>query len=259
MIITTSGKPTSEIIAKAKQLSIEYGIPYKPRHGISIKSFKNQYLDDTVVVGSDKIIISPLSSNNNVFFHPNLAIVRAKRVLKGEHEPLLSTAKLKEGMSFLDCTLGLASDSIIASLAVGDTGKVIGIEGNEMLSFLVKEGLRSFQSGNSTIDQAMRRISVFNQDHLFFLKNQPTNSIDVVYFDPMFQEAIDTSNGIDIIKEHTIMADISHDIITEAKRVAIERVILKDHWKSNRFAQYGFTQFKRKTSLFHYGSIEVTE
>lgn len=257
MIITTSGKPTREIIEKAKKLSIDYGISYKPRRGISINSFKQQYQDNTVIVGSDKIVISPISSNNNVFFHPNLAIVRAKRVLKGEYEPLLSTAKLKKGMSFLDCTLGLASDSIIASLAVGDTGKVIGIEGNEMLSFLVKEGLRSFQSGNSEIDQAMRRINVSHHDHLSFLQKQPTNSIDIVYFDPMFQETIDKSNGIDIIKEHTVKADISHEIISEAKRVARERVILKDHWKSDRFALYGFTQIKRKTSLFHYGIIEV--
>lgn len=257
MIITTAGKSTSEISAKAKELSLVYCLPYKERNGVSIEALKQQCCDDVVVVGKDRLFISPLHSDTELFFHPNLAMVRAKRLFKGEQDPLVQASKLEKGMSFLDCTLGLASDSIIASMAVGASGSVTGIEGNPLLYFLVKEGLNSFSSKNMNFDESMRRINVEKGDHLVFLKQADTNSVDVVYFDPMFHTEIDESNGINSIRGQALTTDITPDVVYEAKRVAKERVVLKDHWKSERFNQLGFTQHKRKTSLFHYGTVEL--
>ncbi|MFS0672548.1 class I SAM-dependent methyltransferase [Ornithinibacillus sp. 179-J 7C1 HS] len=257
MIITTAGRVTSQLVAKAKKLSHEYNIPFKERHGVSIAQLKSLYQDDIMIVGKDRIDISPYQSDKNLFFHPNLAMIRAKRILKGEVEPLITTAKLTSGKSFLDCTLGLASDSIIASLAVGPDGRVVGIEGNEILYLLAKQGLGSLATGILEFDQAMRNIEVVHLDHLKFLQRAESNSFDIVYFDPMFHEGINESNGINIIREQAITTDITTEIVREAKRVAKERVVLKDHWKSNRFNELGFIQFKRKTSLFHYGTIEI--
>lgn len=259
MIITTAGRASSELEAKAKKLSISYGIPYKERNGLSIEALKKQFDDDVVVVGKERLFIALLHGDDSkLFFHPNLAMVRARRMLKGEDEPLLQVAKLKEGMSFLDCTLGLASDSIIASLAVGDNGSVTGIEGNNLLYFLANEGLASFSSGNKDFDEAMRRIKVVHSEHDSFLLQAETDSVDVVYFDPMFPEGIDASSGMNSIRGQALMTEITAEVIDEAKRVAKERVVLKDHWKSERFARLGFTQHKRKTSLFHYGTIELS-
>ncbi|WP_096269781.1 class I SAM-dependent methyltransferase [Paucisalibacillus globulus] len=260
MIITTPGKSTSKIVRKAKKFANDYSLPYKERLGVSIQTLKKKYRDDVVIVENDRIVISPLNSEEEMFYHPNLALIRAKRIInggKGGQEPLISIAKLKEGMSFLDCTLGLASDSVIASLIVGPNGKVTGIEGNPLLYFLTHAGLVSFSSGNEIVDAAMRRIDVIHQDNLHFLKNCDTDSFDVVYLDPMFQESIDTSNGINIIKEHALRTTISDELIQEAKRVARARVVLKDHWKSDRFTRFGFTQYKRQSSSTHYGVIEV--
>lgn len=257
MIITTAGKATSPLIRRAMNLAQTYHIPFKERQGVSIEEMKMNYQDDVLIVGKEQLVIAPKNSDTRLFFHPNLAMIRAKRVLKGETEPLIETAKLKTGMSFLDCTLGLASDSIIASLVVGSKGQVTGIEGNELLYLLVKEGLTSHKTGHSDIDQAMKRIQVVHEDHLHYLQHVEANSFDIVYFDPMFQEGIEESNGINPIREYAISSDITAEIIEEAKRVAKERVVLKDHWKSKRFQELGFTQYKRKTSLFHYGTIEV--
>lgn len=258
-MITTAGRSTSELITKAKKLSISYGIPYKERNGVSIEALKKRFQDDIIVVGKERLFISLLHGDSNLFFHPNLAMVRAKRMMKGEAEPLIRAAKLKEGMSFLDCTLGLASDSIIASLAVGANGVVTGIEGNHLLYFLANEGLTSFSSENKDFDQAMKRIQVVHSDHDSFLLQAETASVDVVYFDPMFHEGIDASNGMNSIRGQALTTEITAEVILEAKRVAKERVVLKDHWKSERFARLGFTQHKRKTSLFHYGTIELNE
>ncbi|MCT2535766.1 class I SAM-dependent methyltransferase [Aquibacillus koreensis] len=259
MIITTAGRTSNELIAKAKELSMKYELPYKERNGVSVESLQQKHQDDVIVVGKDRIYIAPLHDNAKLFFHPNLAMVRAKRMFKGEEESLVKAAKLTSGMSFLDCTLGLASDSIIASIAVGDSGSVTGIEGNSLLFFLANEGLSSFTTGNSDFDQAMRRIHVVYGDHLSFLQQAKTGSVDVIYFDPMFHETIDTSHGINSIRGQAVMAPLTAKVIDEAKRVARQRIILKDHWQSERFTQLGFIQHKRKTSLFHYGTMELTK
>jgi hypothetical protein len=257
MIITTAGRATSKLVLKAKELSVSFGLSYVERHGISVDKLKAKFQDDIVVVGDNRLFIAPLNADTQLFFHPNLAMVRAKRIFNGEEEPLIHTSKLKEGMSFLDCTLGLAADSIIASIAVGVSGAVTGIEGNPLLYLLANEGLSSFSSGNAQFDQAMRRINVEHGDHFSFLQHAETNSVDVIYFDPMFSESVETSSGINAIRGLALTSDLSLDVISEAKRVARQRVVLKDHWKSERFASLGFTQHKRKTSLFHYGTIEL--
>ncbi|MDL4843233.1 hypothetical protein [Aquibacillus rhizosphaerae] len=54
------------------------------------------------------------------------------------------------------------------------------------------------------------------------------------------------------IRGQALTASISDEIIRGKTRV-----VLKDHWKSERLAEFGFTQHKRKTSLFHYGALEL--
>ncbi|SES67394.1 Putative SAM-dependent methyltransferase [Oceanobacillus limi] len=257
MIITTAGRATKELVEKAKALSTSYNILYKERKGVSVESLKERYQDDIAVVGKNRLYVTPLHGESSLFFHPNLAMVRAKRFLKGEEEPFISTAKLEEGMSFLDCTLGLASDSIIASLAVGNKGSVTGIEGNELLHFLAKEGLATVLTEVERLDQAMRRINVVKANHEWYLREAETDSYDIVYFDPMFPTTIDTSNGLNSIRGEALKTAITEELIVEAKRVAKKRIVLKDHWKSGRFTQLGFTQHRRKTALFHYGTIEL--
>jgi hypothetical protein len=257
MYITTAGRVNSHLVAKAKQLSTEYNYPYLERKGNSIRKLKEKYQDNIIIVGKERLVVSPLNSEMDMFFHPNLAFIRAKRLLKGELDPLISASKLSKGMSFLDCTLGLASDSIVASLVVGPNGKVTGIEGNELVYLLVKEGLSTLTTKNTEFDLAMRNVQVLHEEHLNFLQNTEDKSYDVVYFDPMFQEGIEESCGINIIREQAISSELTQEILTEAKRVARERIVLKDHWKSKRFQDLGFTQLKRKTSLFHYGMLEL--
>lgn len=259
MIITTASRTTSDLLSKAKELSHTFDLPYKERNGVSVEQLKAHYQTDVVVVGKDRVFISPINDKSKLFFHPNLAMVRAKRIFNGEKEPLIETAQLREGMTFLDCTLGLASDSIIASISVGSAGSVIGIEYNDVLHLLAKQGLASHVSGNQLFDQAMRRIEVIRDDHYSFLKKAKTNSVDIVYFDPMFSAPINTSSGMNSIRNQASSNDITIEIIAEAKRVARKRVVLKDHWKSDRFTKLGFTQHRRKTSLFHYGTLELDE
>ncbi|UOQ47697.1 class I SAM-dependent methyltransferase [Gracilibacillus caseinilyticus] len=257
MIITTAGRTTDIFIREAQVLAEQYHFPYVERKGVSVEQLKKRYHTDVLVVGKNRLNLSPQELQTDVFFHPNMAMVRAKRLLKGEGDPFIQATGLRSGMSYLDCTLGLASDAIIASIAVGPSGVVTGVEGSFPLYLLVKEGLQHYQSANAAINTAMKQIEVKHAMHLQFLQHTETNAYDVIYFDPMFEERIDTSDGIKGLRSRSITEAITEHTIAEAKRVARKRVVLKDHYKSKRFAEFGFEQQIRKTALFHYGVIDV--
>jgi len=256
MIVTTAGRTNPEMIMKAKQVATELKIPFVERRKASVESLQNALREDVLVVGKNRMEIRAIDSDAPLFFHPNSSMFRVKRILRGETEPFLQATKLTKGMTFLDCTLGLASDSIVASTVVGRSGRVVGLEANQYIAYLVKKGLHEWDSGVKEMNEAMRRIAVTNEDFRSFLLSAPDNTFDVVYIDPMFEESILESDGIQGIKRFAFYADIDEDIIMEAKRVARKRVVLKDHWKSERFHTFGFTVYVRKTAKFHFGVIE---
>lgn len=181
---------------------------------------------------------------------------RLKRLVKGEHDPFLEAAQLKPGMSFLDCTLGLASDSIIASFAVGEKGAVTGVEANPYLAYIVDKGLNKWTSSLKIMDQAMRKINVVSSFSTNYLQTLSDESYDVVYFDPMFEENILESDGIKALTKIAVYHDLDEELMKEAMRVARKRVVLKDHFRSSRFEKFGFHVFKRKTAKFHFGVLE---
>jgi hypothetical protein len=181
---------------------------------------------------------------------------RVKRLLRGETDPFVEASGLKDGMSLLDCTLGLGSDSIVASFATGSNGEVTGVEGNPVLAYIVAEGLKSWDSGLPQMDEAMRRVSVVQGDALAVMERMEDASVDCVYFDPMFEESILESDGIRGLAKFALSETLTRQMMEQAVRVAEKRVILKDHFRSSRFETFGFKVFKRKSAKFHFGVIE---
>ncbi|MFH0347550.1 class I SAM-dependent methyltransferase [Bacillus vallismortis] len=255
-MITTSYRPSEHTVKTAKLLSKELDMPYCGRNKQTVENLLKSAERDLLVVGKERFELYT-KQGAKFFFHPNTAMFRAKRFLRGEREPMLRAAGLSEGDTFLDCTLGLGSDAIIASMAVGETGSVIGIEKNHLVSVLVRTGLHSWQTGIGELQAAMSRIQVKNGDCYEYIKQLPDNSFDVIYFDPMFHEPVETSDGIAPLRNFAEDSALDEGCIKEAVRAARKSVVLKDHWKSPRFEQFGFNVTKRKTALFHYGVIQA--
>ncbi|MEH6941265.1 class I SAM-dependent methyltransferase [Bacillus sp. JJ722] len=256
MIVTTAGRTTEEYVAKAKEVANDLQVPYEPRRKRSLRAlFKLHPL--VVVVGKEGIHLYHQDGSEPYFFHPNLAMVRVKRLINDGHDAFIDISGLKQGDELLDCTLGYASDSIVASFVVGETGKVIGVEASPILAYLAKEGLQSWKGQHVQIEEAMRRITVVEGNHYNYLQQMPSNSVDVVYFDPMFEESIDESNALQTLSHFTSFAGITNEIIAEARRVARRKIVLKDHFRSTRFEEFGFIQHIRKTAKFHYGTIDI--
>ncbi|OZM57424.1 hypothetical protein CIB95_08170 [Lottiidibacillus patelloidae] len=259
MIVTTAGRTNEIMIETAKKVASDLQLTYIPRKKLSTGKLHEMYADDLLIVGKERLEILPLHEKEPVFFHPNSAMFRLKRLQRGESDPFLEVTELNPGNSFLDCTLGLASESILASYLVGEYGIVRGVEGNRFLAYLVANGLKQWETKIPSMDDAMKRINVINENYESYLPTLADNSFDVVYFDPMFDTSIIESDGIKGVKQLAIYETISENAIKQAKRVAKKRVVLKDHWQSTRFQHFGFKVIKRPTAKFHYGYIECND
>lgn len=257
LIVTTAGRTNDEMIELAKKVAAELEGTYIQRNKHSVAKLHEQTKEDVLVVGKNRIEIYPLHGEEPLFFHPNSAMFRMKRIMKGEHDPFIQASGLTHGNTILDCTLGLGSDSIVASFVVGHKGKVTSLEGNKYLYYLLKGGLKSWDTGYPLMKEAMVRIEVQNDTYEKYLASCPPKSFDVVYFDPMFEETIEESEGIKGLRSFAIYSTLSTEAIEAAKQVAKQKIVLKDHWKSEQFERYGFTVLKRKTAKFHFGVIDV--
>ena len=178
-----------------------------------------------------------------------------KRVARGEEEPLLTACNLQKGDSFLDCTLGIGSDSLLAAYSVGKEGKVVGLETDPNVAFIVKMGMQAYDTSELPLTACMRDIEVIHATAVDFLKAQPNNSFDVVYMDPMFEEIIEESTNFEALRTAGSHITLSSEWVEEAVRVAKKRVVLKAHFKSKWFEQFGFDRDVRLTAKFHYGVI----
>ncbi|MRX70908.1 hypothetical protein GJU40_01835 [Bacillus lacus] len=255
MNVTTSGRTAEKRILLAKSIAEELGADYKKREKKSVADMISLYGQPLLVVGENRLELYQ-DSKDPAFFHPNSSMFRIKRLMKGDRDPFLEACGLQSGQSLLDCTAGLASDAILASFQTGVSGKVVGIEGNRNTAYLTGKGLQTWETGIKEMDEAMRRIQILHSDHEAFLQNCSDNSFDVVYFDPMFHETIVASQGIAGLRGMSVRKEISKNAMRDALRVAKSRVVLKDHWQSPRFQQFGFSVIVRKTAKFHFGFIE---
>ncbi len=255
-IITTAGRPSVESIARAKLIATDLQVPFVERRKRSIAYLHREYNADVLVVSVEKLALYQMGITEPFFFHPNSAAYRLKRLLKGDSDPLIEAAQLQLGDSFLDCTLGLGSDSIIASYQVGEEGNVYGIEGNAQVAYIVKKGLQHFPTDHRTLKESMERIHVIHAEAINFLKTAETNSWDIVYMDPMFQQPVNESINFSPLRQIGLQQRLSKEWMEEACRVAKRRIVVKDHYTSTIFKTYGMTQLTRPNIKFHFGYID---
>lgn len=256
VIVTTGGRPDEASELLAKQVSEELGVPCIKRKKRSVTKLSTIYDANVLVAGKNRLEYYTKGSTTPFFFHPDTAAFRLKRVARGETEPFLEACGLEKGDIFLDCTLGIASDAIIASHAVGETGKVIGLEVEPTIAYLVRRGLREYETSDTTLKTAMGRITVIQSEAIEFLQQQQNDAFDVVYMDPMFEELIEESNNFEALRGAGSHHPLTEVWVREAYRVAKKRVVLKAHFRSTLFEDFGFQRNVRLTAKFHFGVLE---
>lgn len=260
--ITTSRNGRSYSEKKAMHLAAEWGMIYVKREHMSMNDLfsmlpqERDFHSGLFVVGEKRIELYKNPESHPLFFHPNAAMFRAKHLMRYGSDPLIDAAGVKEGDHIVDATLGMGSDAQLFSLAAGKRGIVTGLESSPDISIITSIGLQSHEHDFAPLLDAMRRIKVYRQNHLQWMRKQHDRSVDIVYFDPMFHEQIDKSDGISTMRAFAVSDPLTEEAVKEACRIARKRVVLKDHFRSSRFDAFGFRRTVRKSSKIHYGIIE---
>ena len=224
IVVTTSVKTNNELNEKAHNIAKFLNFNYIPRNKRTIKQMLIQ-ADGVVVVYKTKL--SYFEGDKELFFHLDTSALKIKN---NDNEPLIEIIG-SEKQNILDCTMGLAGDSIILSYY---EHKVMTLEKNKIIYLIVS-----------------------NVDSVKFLKNCPDNSFDIVYFDPMFSHNIEESKNLAGIETLANQDFPTADFLTEAKRVAKKKVIVKAHFKDDIFEKFDFIRLTRKNTKFHYGYIDT--
>ena len=92
------------------------------------------------------------------------------------------------------------------------------------MAYIMGNGLKTWSSSVSEIDEAMQRIDVKQTEHYAFLKQCGDNSYDVVYLDPMFEETVIESDGIKGLKHFALY----HDMLLLTKQLRRQ-----NEWREN--------------------------
>jgi len=256
-IVTTAGRPDDESMALAAFACQTLGATFEPRKKRSVRKMSQAFQANIIVAGKNRYDYYAYGAEEPFFFHPNSAAFRLKRIARGEAEPFLEAAQLQLGDTVLDCTLGLAADAMLAAYTVGEKGRIVGLEANPNVAFIVGQGMQTYDTTELPLTACMRQIEVVQSEAVRYLQTLPANAFDVVYMDPMFEEVIEESNNFEALRlagEHVTLTD---EWVQEAKRVARKRVVLKAHFRSEWFMKYDFQQYERVTAKFHYGVLEV--
>lgn len=258
MIVTTSAKPSDRALEQASRLALELSAQLKTRGNLTVRKLIEMSRDERLlVVTEQEVRFYDGQSEAPLYFHPSMAFVRVKRLRRGETDPLIQLSGCREGDSIIDCTAGLASDSLVFSYAAGASGSVIAIESEPVLCALVREGLAGYETGLEDVDAAMRRIVMRCVNHLDYLKALPDKSADIVYFDPMFRQPIKESSSMEPLRSIANMDALTSEVVEQAVRVARKSVILKEHQSSGEFARLGFERRHVNTSKIAYGVIQL--
>ncbi|WP_127533643.1 class I SAM-dependent methyltransferase [Paenibacillus kobensis] len=260
MIITTAAKPSEASLAKAKQLAEELSGRLTLRRGQTLNQLMAAGSDDRLLVVLENEIrfYEGSTDQHPLYYHPSMAFVRAKRLLDGDKDPMITLSGCEPGDQVIDCTTGFAADALVFSIAVGREGAVTALESEPVLHTVIREGLHQYQSGLAAVDEAMRRIETKLANHTAYLAGLPDKCADIVYFDPMFEEAIEESSAISPLRALANYGRLSDEAVRQAVRVARKCVMLKEQKGSGEFERLGFTRcHTKKTSKITYGVIAV--
>lgn len=226
LFVTTRKKPTVTEVRLAEDLAARHDLPLVARVGRSIAHHARETGRPTaLVVRADAINL--VTGEARLGFHPNMAARRiAGRGAQGDH--YLRVAGIGPGDHVLDCTCGMGADAISAAHAVGDTGRVVALEAAPILADIVATGMAGYAKGSDALITAMRRVEVIAARAREHLATLPSDSFDVVAFDPMFAWPQDGAHGLDLVRAFAVDDVPDAAVLTEARRVARRCMVMAD-------------------------------
>ncbi len=219
-------KPSLELELKARALANRYNLKHYPLLDSGIEEFLHKKaVDCCLLLTSNNLFVA--SRDKKYFWHPNTALLKLKAANGGK---LVRALTLKKGDSVLDCTAGLASDSLVIADAVEESGSVTALENEKLIYIMSKEGL---QNSNYLEIKAIRdRIVLEKADYREYLTNLSPNSFDIIYFDPMFEKGKYGAKGIDFLQDYADDSELPLESVDLAVQAARRAVVIKTRFGS---------------------------
>lgn len=220
-VITTGREHPEQHEATARALCARFGLPFSPRgNRRAEKILADAGAELLGVVGPQGLVLQ--RDGVRLAFSAGLAELRIKRVLAGAHEPLVALGELRPGDTVLDATLGLGRDALVMA-AAGAT--VQGLEGVALLAAFAEAGLRAV---GGAAGKVAPRVKVTLGPHATLLAGFPAQSVDVVYFDPMFTDDVEMPPEYQLFRALADHTPLGRAEVEQALRVARRAVIVKD-------------------------------
>ncbi len=228
IIVTTSVGHRPELIERAISISLELNAQYVARHKAGLPAIlKSENAQKAVVVETNDLVLAHLDGTF-YRYHPNLGLIRALNLLRGQRDLFADSVNLKPGDSILDCTIGFGCEAILAAILVGETGRVVGLESVPELALITKTGLAEREMKQKKLEEPMRRVEVQCADYTKYIDELLPDIFDVIYFDPFFGERIEGSEiNIDPLKKFGNHSSLDVDAFKKAIQLAGRRVVLK--------------------------------
>ncbi|TDM04235.1 class I SAM-dependent methyltransferase [Macrococcus carouselicus] len=199
--------------------------------------------DVPLIVISHHLPLLYFDSSSKIVYHENTMRFKLKAFDKrGELPPLvnLMAVPLDSALQIVDTTMGMGNDLMLMASMLKNC-QFHAYEQHPLIYFVISQGIKQFHPALSeriqfhygTADSAILRIA------------------DIVYADPMFEETVDQQSGMEVL--HQV---ISYDDNASFIRYLLQYsrlVILKAHFRSPLFEEFGFDVQLRKSTKSHFG------
>jgi len=226
IVVTTGRERSLAHELEAQELAERCGLPFASRADRRLEAVAAGTGAEVLgICGADGLVL--WRGGVRLRFSAGMAELRIKRVLAGEHEPLVQLGELRSGDTVLDCTLGLARDAMVMAAS---GARVLGLEAVPLLAAFCEAGLRSI---DGAAGQVASRVRVETAGYAQFLAAAPARSHDVVYLDPMFTEEVAMPPEYELFRALADASPLAPDAVAQARRVARRAVIIKDGPRGN--------------------------
>lgn len=226
--ITTGYKPTDEQRLQAQELESEWQLPYVERGHASLRRLTERTRISHWLVQLQRGLVAT-DGRTRLEFHLQMAKLRALNWERKRQDHFADLLHETSPERFLDATFGRGSDAIMAAYTLPENVEIISLEKSFPVYAVGREGLRSMKVSEApALTAALRRIHLLHADVSDYLKKQPDNHFDVIYFDFMFHHTVSQTNNLVDLRIFAAQSRLDEILWEDAKRVAKKRIIVKN-------------------------------
>lgn len=254
--ITTSktrGKHGLGITESACALRDELHISEIARNNRGIPWLMEQHHLECLLVEEENELVAHWKDGGHLAFHPGMAVPRIKQMKDTGTEMLTHIMQLEPDETVLDCTMGMANDSIVMAFAAAE-GHITSLESSPVIYAVVRYGLQHWDGG-WRMNEAMKRITPVNRNYEEYLIELAEDSYDHLYFDPMFERPILQSSGINPLRRAANYAPLTQEMLERARYIAKKNVIVKHRAGTLQSLQFDRIEGGRYSAIA-YGILE---